>query len=141
MKGTSLKLMDHRTLSPIRDQVLVSPLSFDAPVTGATAGPELSHLAETDGGLLVAADIREHATSEAKKVYKLWVVLKVGPQAEEKAGIRLGEGDVLLADEHYKHDTNVPGGAGLWLTSVEAFVCHCGRMDIEIPDDPEDGGN
>jgi hypothetical protein len=127
MKSLNLQLRDHGTLEPLRDQVLVSPLTFDVP----DLGMEVSALAETDGGLLVPSDVREHATSEARKVPKLYLVLQVGPKVEEAAGRPVSQGDVMLIDAHYRHDTEVPGGAGLMVMSVDAFVCCCGHFEVE----------
>jgi hypothetical protein len=125
-RSATLQLRDYRTLHPIRDQVVVSPLTFAVP----DLNMEVAGLSETEGGLLVASDIREHATSEAKKVPKLWVVLQAGPKAEETAGRPVRTGDVMLIDDHYRHDTEVPGGAGLVVMSVEAFVCCVGSFEV-----------
>jgi hypothetical protein len=135
MKEATLQLRDPDTLAPMRDQVLCTPLTFDVPELGM----ELSSMSETPAGLLVASDIREHATSQAEKVYKLFLILGVGPKAAEAAGFPVYKGDVLLKDDHYRHDTNVPGGAGIWVMSVEAFVCRCGH--IEVVDEPVDESN
>lgn len=132
-----LKLSNPRFHQPLRDQVLVRGLTFGVDTPVGELG--VSGLERTEGGLLVAQDLREHLTSQAEQVPLFYLVLAVGPKVKERAGFTVEVGDVLLKDAHYRHSTDVMGGAGYEVMSVEAFVDKVGHVaDVH---DEVTGGN
>jgi hypothetical protein len=133
--SAELYLTDATKLEPLRDQVLVAGMTHA--VETPLGSLEVAGAVRTESGLIVAQDVREHETSEARKVPLFYVVLQAGPKAAETAGQPIARGDVLLIDAHYRHSTPLIGGQGWEVMSVQAFVCKVGK--VVIPTDEPDG--
>ncbi|MCP4591666.1 MAG: hypothetical protein GY842_13075 [bacterium] len=130
-----LKLSNPRFHQPLRDQVLVRGLSMG--VDTPEGEWEMAGAVRTEGGLIVAKDLSEHVSAElgeARRVSCFYLVLAVGPKVEEKAGYPVAIGDVLLLDDHYRHSTEVIGGAGYEVMSIEAFVDKVGHVENVLDD-------